>query len=265
MIRLIVSDIDGTLTEDGGSRLDPGLYEVILKLKSQGIYFAAASGRHSASIEYIFDPIKDKIFYIGDNGAYLGCYGRELFLTRYKQELAMDVIADMKAAGLDVLVDCADCAYTDSRNPEFLQWMLNGYHFRLKELEDLRTLAEPIVKIAGCRMEGLGSRADGFKEKYGTKLKVTLAGEQWLDTMDPGVSKGAAVKLLQESLMIRPEETMVFGDQLNDIEMLKRASHSFAVENARDEVKEAANFVAPSYKEDGVLQVLKAVLSGELC
>lgn len=55
MIRLIVSDIDGTLTEDGGSRLDPELYEVILKLKSQGIYFAAASGRHSASIEYIFD------------------------------------------------------------------------------------------------------------------------------------------------------------------------------------------------------------------
>ena len=52
MIRLIVSDIDGTLTEDGGSRLDPELYEVILKLKSQGIYFAAASGRHSASIEY---------------------------------------------------------------------------------------------------------------------------------------------------------------------------------------------------------------------
>lgn len=47
--------------------------------------------------------------------------------------------------------------------------------------------------------------------------------------------------------------------------MLKRASHSFAVENARDEVKKAANFVAPSYKEDGVLQVLKAVLSGELC
>ena len=44
----------------------------------------------------------------------------------------MDVIADMKAAGLDVLVDCADCAYTDSRNPEFLRWMLNGYHFRLK-------------------------------------------------------------------------------------------------------------------------------------
>ena len=72
-------------------------------------------------------------------------------------------------------------------------------------------------------------------------------------------------KSFQEEYGITPDETLAFGDNLNDIEMLKRASHSFAVENARDEVKEAANFVAPSYKEDGVLQVLKAVLSGELC
>ena len=182
------------------------------------------------------------------------------YLTQYKQELAMDVIADMKAAGLDVLVDCADCAYTDSRNPEFLQWMLNGYHFRLKELEDLRTLAEPIVKIAGCRMEGLGSRADGFKEKYGTKLKVTLAGEQWLDTMDPGVSKGAAVKLLQESLMIRPEETMVFGDQLNDIEMLNQAYYSFSVANGRPETRAAARFLADSNVNQGPLKILKLLV-----
>lgn len=172
----------------------------------------------------------------------------------------MDVIADMKAAGLDVLVDCADCAYTDSRNPEFLQWMLNGYHFRLRKLEDLRTLAEPIVKIAGCRMEGLGSRADGFKEKYGTKLKVTLAGEQWLDTMDPGVSKGAAVKLLQESLMIRPEETMVFGDQLNDIEMLNQAYYSFAVANGRPETRAAARFLADSNVNQGPLKILKLLV-----
>ena len=63
---------------------------------------------------------------------------------------------------------------------------------------------------------------------------------------------------------ISPDETLAFGDNINDIEMLKRASHSFAVENAREEVKEVANFIAPSYKEDGVLQVLKAVLRGEL-
>lgn len=260
MIKLIVSDIDGTLVEDGGNSLNPRLYQVILKLKEQGIYFAAASGRHAASIEYLFEPIRDRIFYIGDNGAYVGCYGRELFLTGYKEELAMDMIGDMRAAGLDILVDCADCVYTDSKNQEFVDWLLNGYHFRMKQVEDLQKLTVPIVKIAACRMSGIGELAAPIMEKYGKELKVTLSGHQWLDTMDPGVNKGNAVKLLQESLDIRPEETVAFGDQLNDIEMLKQAYFSFAVANARPETKAAARFLADSNKNDGPLKIMELLV-----
>lgn len=260
MIKLIVSDIDGTLTEDGGSSLNPRLYEVILRLKEQGIYFAAASGRHAASMEYIFSPVRDKIFYIADNGSYVGCYGRELFLTEYKQELAMDMISDMKAAGLDVLVDCADCVYVDSRNQKYVDWLLNGYHFRLKQVEDLTKLTVPIVKIAGCRMDGIGRAADPIIKKYGKELKVTLSGEQWVDTMDPDVNKGNAVKLLQESLDILPEETVAFGDQLNDIEMLKQAYYSFAVANGRPETRAAARFLADSNVKDGPLKIMELFL-----
>jgi len=257
MIKLIVSDIDGTLVEDGGSQLNPRLYEVILKLKEQGIYFAAASGRHAASIEHIFSPIRDKIFYIGDNGAYIGCYGRELYQTPYKKELITDVLTDMKAAGLDIMVDCADCVYTDSRNQEFLDWLQNGYHFRMKQVEDLYKLSVPIIKISACRMSGIVDAAKPIMEKYGKELKVTLAGSQWLDTMDPGVNKGNAVKILQESLDIKPEETLAFGDQLNDIEMLKQAYYSFAVANGQPETKQAARFLADSNKNNGPLKILE--------
>lgn len=257
MIKLIVSDIDGTLAEDGGSELNPKLYEVIRRLKEQGIYFAAASGRHAASIEHIFAPVRDKIFYIGDNGAYLGCYGRELFLTPYKQELAGGMISDMKEAGLDILVDCADCVYTDSENPKFLDWMLNGYHFRMKQVRDLRELTVPIIKIAACRMSGIAGREKLFIEKYGTDLKVTLSGDQWIDTMDPGVNKGNAVRILQESLGIKKEETVAFGDQLNDIEMLRQAYYSFAVANSRPETKEAARFLADSNIKNGPLKIME--------
>ncbi len=55
-----------------------------------------------------------------------------------------------------------------------------------------------------------------------------------MDCMASEVNKGEAVKTLQESLGIAPEETMAFGDQLNDIEMLKRAYYSFCSGNARD-------------------------------
>jgi len=257
MIKLIVSDIDGTLAEDGGSELDPRIYQAILRLKEKGIYFAAASGRHASGIEHIFTPIRDRIFYIGSNGAYLGCCGRELALTYYKKELARDVLLDMKRAGFDIIVDCADCVYTDSVNPEFLNWTQNGYHFRIKQVKDLLELDVPLIKIAGCRMEGLAGMEKAFAEKYGKELKVTLAGEQWIDTMDPGVNKGKAVRELQESLGIKEEETMAFGDQLNDMEMLGRAYYSFAVANARPEVKKAARFLADSNVNGGPLKIME--------
>ena len=81
-----------------------------------------------------------------------------------------------------------------------------------------------------------------------------------MDCMHTGVNKGEAVKTLQESLGILPEETMVFGDQLNYVEMLNRAYYSFAVGNARKEVKEAARFQADTNVNDGVLKILKRLL-----
>ena len=84
-------------------------------------------------------------------------------------------------------------------------------------------------------------------------MNIAVSGKCWLDCTNQGGNKGSALQHFQEAYKISPDETLAFGDNINDIEMLKRASHSFAVENAREEVKEAANFIAPSYKEDGVL------------
>lgn len=62
MIKLIASDIDGTLVADGTDRLNPEIFQVILKLKEKGIQFAAASGRQWVSIERLFEPVKERIF-----------------------------------------------------------------------------------------------------------------------------------------------------------------------------------------------------------
>ena len=258
MIKLIVSDIDGTLAEDGACSLNPELLELILQLKEQGIYFVAASGRNVSSMERIFEPIRDKIFYIAGNGGYVGCYGRQLFITEYRRELAADVIRDMRAAGFDLMIDGPGCVYTDSRNGEFLDWLLNGYRFQVNQMEDLLTLNAPILKISGCIMRGIPEEnLHYFEKKYGDRLKVTLAGMQWLDTMDPSVNKGNALKVVQESLDIRREETMACGDQLNGIEMLNRAYYSFSVANGRPETKKAARFLADSNVNQGPLKIMK--------
>ena len=69
------------------------------------------------------------------------------------------------------------------------------------------------------------------------------------------------MKALQEELGILPEETMVFGDQMNDMEMLEQAYYSFAVANARQDVKEAARFMADSNVNQGPMKIMKLLLN----
>ena len=74
--------------------------------------------------------------------------------------------------------------------------------------------------------------------------------------MDRSVDKGNGLAWIQSRFGILPEETMAFGDNTNDIGLMKAAYYSYAVENARPEVKEAARFSCPSYEQKGVLQAI---------
>lgn len=261
MIKLIVSDVDGKLVEDGSGGVNPELFEVILKLREKGIQFAIASGRPWASVEGAFEPVKKKIFYIANNGAYLGCHGRSLFVNPIEPELVREVIeAVRRHPDLSVIYAGQDGDYMDSENDALYRWMLEGYKFNIRRVKDVLALEDPCIKISIYKEQDVEHAAADIREAFQDRMKITLAGEMWMDCMAQGVNKGQAVKRLQESLEIRPEETMAFGDQLNDIEMLQQAYYSFAVANAREEVRKLARFQADSNKNDGVLKVLKQLL-----
>lgn len=260
MIKLIVSDIDGTLLEDGGHEINPEVLDVILKLRAKGMQFAAASGRQWASIEQVFDPIKEKIFYLSDNGAYVGCHGRNLFLHTIDRELIHSMIRDIRAEGLTVVLSGPDVVYVDKQDLEIYDWLVNGYKFRVNQVDDLLAVEDSFIKISAYQKTEIEQATRALREKYGQSLKITISGDMWMDCMAVGVNKGEAVKLLQESLGIRPEETMAFGDQLNDVEMLQQAYYSFAIGNARPEVKAVCRFQADTNVRDGVLKILKLIL-----
>lgn len=260
MVRLIVSDIDGTLLEDGGNELDPELFQVILKLRNQGVQFAAATGRQWVSIERVFDPVKEKIFYLSDNGAYVGIHGRNLYLNTVEPKLVRQMVQDIQKAGLMPMVSGPDMVYLNETDQEFYEWLVNGYKFRVQQVKDVAKVPEPFIKVSAYRPTDIEAATRNLREKYDGRLKITISGDMWMDCMAPGVNKGEAVKLLQESLGILPEETMVFGDQMNDIEMMHQAYYSFAVGNARPEVKAAARFQADTNVRGGVLKVLKLLI-----
>ena len=261
MIKLIASDIDGTLVKDGTNVLNPEIYEVILKLKERGIQFAAASGRQWGSIEQLFEPVKERIFYLSDNGAYVGCHGRNLFLNTLDPELTMEMVEDIrKEPDLEVMLSGPDVVYMDTKDQGFVDWMIEGYKFRVKLVEDVRRVKDSFIKVSAYKKHGVQEATKELRAKYGQRMKVTISGDMWMDCMATGVCKGQGIQLLQDNLEIKPEETMVFGDQLNDVEMLQRAYYSFAVGNARPEVKKTARFQADTNDRDGVLKVLKLLL-----
>lgn len=262
MIKLIVSDIDGTLVKDGENQINPEIFDVIMQLKrKKHIHFAAASGRQAASIEYTFDPIKKEIFYVAENGSYLGCYGRNLFLYPIERTLANSLAAEIRMdPKLEVMVSGAKGTYLETDNQAFIEWMIDGYHFHIIRVDDVTKVDDEIIKVSAYKKEGIQDAVGHLYDRYSERLKMTISGDMWMDCMAKGVNKGEAVKTLQESLGIAPEETMIFGDQLNDLEMLKRAYYSFAVGNARQEIKETARFQTDLNTNDGVLKILKLLL-----
>ena len=82
-----------------------------------------------------------------------------------------------------------------------------------------------------------------------------------MDIVPKGTNKGTAIAKMQAMLGISPKETMAFGDQMNDFEMINQAYHSYAMDNAIDKIKQIARYTAPSNNEFGVVSTLKEVFA----
>lgn len=264
MIKLIATDIDGTLVEDGSIDLNPEYYDVIRELRSRGVLILAASGRQRASIEKVFTPVLDEISFISENGTCIHSKDYQ-YVDEIQPETVNAYIREARSfPGCEIVINKDNMTYCE--NIGVYEHLVNDYGYRAELIDDVLSDIDGICKISIFHhRDAAWSIGQEFIDRWNQTMHVTISGNCWVDCSNKGVTKGSSLKHFQDEYHITPDETLAFGDNLNDIEMLKRASHSFAVANARDEVKEAANFVTASNKEDGVLQVLKAVLRGELC
>ena len=95
-----------------------------------------------------------------------------------------------------------------------------------------------------------------WKEQFGNRCTVVTSGNAWVDLIPFDTNKARGVEVYQKLLGIRPEECMVFGDEYNDIAMLKSVPYSFAMSHAKDKVKEAA-----SYETDRVETILRKLIA----
>lgn len=259
MIRLIVTDIDGTLLHDHASEVVPEYFDMIRHLKKIGILFCVASGRQYGSLEKLFAPVKDDLIYIAENGAEIRYKGKQILYHPMSMEASRELVADTRAIpGAQSMYCTGDTAYFEKGDTDVYRLMKEEYLFDCTVVEDLMQLTEPCLKFSLYLKENVNEvTACGFTPKWKQTHEAACGGKYFMDVMEKGVNKGSALAKVQKMLGISKEETAVFGDNHNDLEMMEQAGVSYAVANAREEVKAAASFLVPGNNEDGVLFCLR--------
>lgn len=260
MIKLIVSDMDGTLVNDE-KKIDENIYKILPKLKEMGTRFVVASGRQYPSLCKDFQEHVKDVVIVSENGAFIMDDGKELYAKcMTKEEVKASLDATFAIEGMEPIVCAKHVTYT--RSPEMKEFLESPkFNYKMALADDLYNIDDDIIKVSIIIIDG-SDTVEKFREMRAVldeKINLVTSGEGCMDTGIYGVNKGTAVEALQEMWNITPEETMVFGDQYNDVEMFEKAHYSFAMQGAVEGVKKKARFIAGSNNEGGVVKAIKEI------
>ena len=265
MIRLIATDLDGTLLDPCG-HMPEGIFGAIEKLHRRGILFCAASGRQLAGLKALFRPVADKIVFLAENGALIA-YGEEtLYTDTLSEEKVLRALkAIERVPGAHPLLCTPGKAYYGDCSQPFLRYVQLSYISNgQRDLYDAAN--EPICKIAVYDERGPENNSMQILPPLLPDVRLTQSGGNWLDISEKSANKGNAMRILQEKFSLAADECAAFGDHMNDYEMLLACGHPYLPTNAYPRLKELFSgtaVIVPSNAENGVLRALNANADGK--
>jgi Cof subfamily protein (haloacid dehalogenase superfamily) len=263
-IRLIATDMDGTLVDDA-KEIHDELWPLIDELRARGIAFCPASGRQYHNLVRQFEAVADDLVFIAENGAYVVARGREISSDGLDLDVAQQVMSRVRAIPEAGVILCGKrSAYIELRDPRFVE-QAELHYARLRLVDDLLNVVDDeVLKVTVYDfVSAERNTAPRLAEIRGTALQVVVSGAHWVDVLSPTANKGRALRQVQAALGVTPDQTMAFGDFLNDLEMMDAATYSFAMANAHPLLKERARWVAPANNANGVVRTIRAVLGME--
>jgi len=259
-IRLVATDMDGTLVDDA-KQIHDELWPLIDELFARGITFCQASGRQYENLRQQFEDVADELVFIAENGTYVVAHGRELFWDGLARDVARRLVLRVREIPEAGAVLCGKrSAYVERRDAPFVD-QVALYYARLEVVGDLLEVeGDDVLKVTVYDFVSAEHNAAPRLADFGLSNQVMVSGPHWVDVTSPTANKGRAVRKVQETLGVTPDQTMVFGDFLNDLEMMDAATYSFAMANAHPRLKERASYVAPANNANGVVRTIRAVL-----
>lgn len=259
MIKLIVTDLDGTLLNDQ-HEVPARFWQLADRLFNKGVKIGIATGRPHFSITAKFEAIVHQLYAISDNGSLI-IHGNNELLSKSlpAHEIEALVLAARGVSNAWPILCGREQWYLENADDTLMN-AVSAYHSNFTFVDDLTQVKEDVLKMT--IFDHAGSELNSYPQykAFENRLKVAVGGPKWLDIMRNDVNKGEAVQLLQSMHGISPQETLVFGDFMNDYEMMQAAHYSYAMKNANPKLKEVANFVTDKdNNEAGVLEVIEAL------
>lgn len=257
MIKLIASDMDGTLL-DSTRNINPEFYNILEKLKSKDIIFAAVSGRDMNSLKQVFKGVEDDVILASNNGNFITFRDEIIFENSIEKEKLIKVCNILRKTAKKSTIYCGkEILYSESIIPAIIGMK---YKLKVKIVKDITKIDDKIIKITSIGKKEVLDKSMKALETLKNELMITPSGPNCFDICKKNGTKAQGIKILQKKFNIEFEETMVFGDHMNDLEMMEAAYYSFAMENAKKEVKEKARYVAKANDENGVVDAIKEVI-----
>ena len=258
-IRLIAADLDGTLVDDA-KRIHDEFWPLVDELHRRGVTFCPASGRQYFNLLQLFEDVAADVVFIAENGTYVVADGRELSSDCMSLDVARQVVVRVRAIPMSGAVLCGKkSAYVERTDGAFVA-QVRPYYTRLAIVHDLLDVEDEILKVAVYDFVSSEQNAGPRLQEFGATHQVAISGAHWVDVMSPTANKGHALRDVQRRLGVTPDQTMAFGDFLNDLEMMGAATHSFAMANAHPSLKARARWTAPTNNANGVVRTIRAVL-----
>ncbi len=263
MIKVIFSDMDGTLLDDN-NQLPEELPETIAMLKERGVLFGLASGRQYYSLLDTFQGYENDFLFLAENGTLVKYRGQELFSDTMDTETAKAILKAAEDVPHIFEVFCGKKdAYvrTEQHTPAF-RAELGKYYSHSEPIADFHDVPDEAVKVS--LWDETGHAEDTIypliREQFGDRMQVLLSSAWWVDVMNPGVGKGTAIHEIQKRLGFTPDECAAFGDYLNDETMMQAVTYSFAMENAVPEIKKLARYETASNNDHGVIKGIQRLV-----